>query len=123
MTNTTETPYIFHICTASDWQAAQKDEYKPSSFDEIGFIHCSTTRQLLKVANSYYPARFDLLVLWIDPAKLNVPLKWEASDGDHFPHIYGAINLPAVICVYQFIPDRDGIFRSIPGLEEHGFDL
>ncbi len=116
-----ETPYILHLCASTDWIAAStKGEYKPASFDEIGFIHCSTPQQLLKVANSYYRSTPDLLLLWIDPIKLDVPVKWESPEGDLFPHIYGALNLPAVIGVYNFNPDNDQVFRNIPGLSEHG---
>jgi uncharacterized protein (DUF952 family) len=120
MTGISETPYILHICTFDDWQAPQKGGYRPASFDEIGFIHCSTPQQLLKVANSYYPAMPDLLVLWIDPAKLNVPLKWEVVEGNNFPHIYGPLNPQAVVAFYNFTPDSDGIFREIPGILKFG---
>lgn len=121
MKSTSEVPFILHICISVDWSVASgRGEYKPASFDEIGFIHCSTPQQLLKVANAFYRNTLDLLVLWIDPTKLNVPLKWEAADGDRFPHIYGALNLPAVVAVYDFLPDSNGIFREIPGLAEHG---
>lgn len=112
-------PFIFHICHSNDWNSAiDKGEYKPHSFDIDGFIHCSTCQQLLKVANIYYQNESNLKLIWIDPAKLIAPLKWEENDGDVFPHIYGAINLSAVIEAFDFIPDKDGIFRNIPGCEE-----
>ncbi|MBN1537910.1 MAG: DUF952 domain-containing protein [Anaerolineales bacterium] len=115
-----ESPLILHICTSVEWYANETQDYKPVSIDSDGFIHCSKPQQLLWVANTFYHNTPDLLVLWIDPAQLNVPLKWEASEGDIFPHIYGSLNREAVIAYYPFTPESDGIFRKIPGLSEKG---
>lgn len=118
---TKETQFIFHICTSAEWNTTkERGTYTPASFNDIGFIHCSTPKQILKVANEYYPKSPDLKLIWIDPAKLNTPLKWEESDGGLFPHIYGVLNLPAVTAVYDFLPDNDGVFREIPGVKKHG---
>jgi len=112
------TSFLVHLCSFRDWQIARESgEYRADTFESAGFIHFSKPEQILKVANRYYPAAKDLLLLWIDPASLEAELRWETSDGDIFPHLYGPLNLDAVIGVNEFPPDPDGIFRSIPDPE------
>jgi len=89
-------------------------EYRPASLAVEGFIHASLSGQVLGVANRFYPSRQDLLLLWIDPQRLRPELRYEPADGELFPHIYGALNLEAVLAVVSFQPDADGIFRRLP---------
>jgi uncharacterized protein (DUF952 family) len=106
---------IVHICSQEDRQTAQVGgEYRADSLEAEGFIHCSHPEQVIGVANRYYSGRSDLLLLWIDPAKLAAELRWEPSEGEIYPHLYGPLNLEAIIQVSAFPPDGDGIFRSIP---------
>jgi uncharacterized protein (DUF952 family) len=109
---------ILHICTQSEWQTAQTtSEYRAESLATAGFIHCSRPEQILKVANQYYPGVSNLVLLWINIDKLNADLRWEESDGDVFPHLYGPLNLDAVIVVLPFPPDKAGVFQTFPELE------
>ena len=106
---------IVHICSQADWQAAQAGgQYLADSLQAEGFIHCSRPEQVVGVANRYYRGRSDLLLLWIDSSKLSAELRWEPSEGDIYPHLYGPLNLQAIIQVSAFPADGDGIFRSIP---------
>lgn len=115
---------IYHIATQADWQQAQNDaEYRVDSLAAVGFIHFSTKAQILKVANAIYRGREDLLLLSVDTDKLKAELKWEAPDhpeadqtpetteSELFPHLYGALNLDAVIGTFSFQPNDDGIFN------------
>ena len=72
------------------------------------------------VANKYYRGATDMVLVHIDPAALTSPLRWEPPahiDGSPslpnetlFPHIYGVINLEAVIRVIDFPLNLDGSF-------------
>ena len=107
---------IAHICSLDDWRSAQAaGEYRADSLTIEGFIHCSRLEQVIGVANRYYSGRSDLVLLWIDPAKLSAELRWEPSDGDVYPHLYGALNLDAITQALAFPSDADGVFQSIPG--------
>ncbi len=113
---------IYHITSRADWQAAQKlGAYRTPSLEREGFIHASRADQVLKVANAFYRAQAGLVLLQIDPALLQAVLKWEPPvhpqpgeqlppDTDRFPHIYGPINLDAVIRVVDFPVNVDGSF-------------
>ncbi len=106
---------IVHISKRGDWLACQADSaYRASSLETEGFIHCSRPDQVLKVANMFYRDVPDLYLLWIAPHKLESELRWEAADDDVFPHLYGALNLDAVIAVSDFQPDPDGVYRLLP---------
>jgi len=110
---------IFHITSRADWEAAQaKGEYVADSLYSEGFIHCSTLAQILPVAEKYYKGQIGLVVLMIEPTLLSSDLKWEdpsdgapplgVPEGVQFPHIYGPINLDAVVNVSDFIRDSNG---------------
>jgi uncharacterized protein (DUF952 family)/RimJ/RimL family protein N-acetyltransferase len=103
---------IFHITTQADWQSAQSSRALiPASLAAEGFIHCSRPEQLLWVANNIFRSRTDLLVLEIDPRRLQPELRWDPVEHTFFPHIYGAVNIEAVTAVRPFTPDSDGLFR------------
>lgn len=108
--------WILHITPRSHWQQAQqKGSYRADSLDSEGFIHCSTPAQVAWVANSFYQGQSDLVLLCIDPEKLNAELIYEEVEGNQqFPHLYGALNLDAVVQVVDFEPDSKGRFE-LPG--------
>ena len=111
---------IFHITSRKDWEAAQTNgEYIAESLGAEGFIHCSTLSQVLPVAEKYYKGQSGLIILVIEPTLLSSTLKWEpptggtpagVPQGNQFPHVYGSINLDAVVNVVDFIYGTDGQF-------------
>jgi len=115
---------ILHITTRAEWRQAQRrGEYRAPSLESEGFIHCSTEKQVVQVANAFYRGRNDLVLLVLDESKLKPVLKWEApagppapgiSESDLFPHVYGAIGLTAVASALDLVPDPDGTFRLPP---------
>ena len=64
------------------------------------------------MANRLFAGRRDLLVLTIDPKRLDVPIKYENPEGgsELFPHIYGALDSRAVVDVRTLSPGVDGVF-------------
>ena len=89
----------------------------PDSLASEGFIHLSTREQVLWVAGRFYRGQAGLLLLAVDPARLVAELRYEeAEPGQHFPHLYGALNLDAIVEVYPFPPGPDGSFTLPPEL-------
>lgn len=103
---------IFHIAPRGDWEAQQDGEaYRPPSLEVEGFIHFSTGRQLLGSAERYFVGREDLLVVSVRQGELHAPLRWEKSErGELFPHLYGPLNLDAVVEVVALPRQADGRF-------------
>jgi len=111
---------ILHIAHRDDWEAAlAAGEYRAGSLATEGFIHCSTPEQVLIPANERYQGQRGLLLLVIDPNRLATNLVYEDcyETGMTFPHIYGPLNLDAVLRVVPFPPGPDGRF-SLPALGE-----
>jgi glutathione S-transferase len=95
---------IYHIAEAADWEQAQRDgQYTMSTrgrtLAEEGFIHASTASQVALVANAFYQGEPDLLLLIIDTERVGPELRYEQVPGqpDPYPHIYGPLNLDAVL--------------------------
>ena len=107
---------IYHLALAADWTQAQSDErgYRVSSIGrllgDVGFIHCSFESQLQRVADAYYRARTDVVLLAIDESKLTSPIREENTEGgdELYPHIYGPLNVDAVVSVQPLVPHADG---------------
>ncbi|MEY2812119.1 MAG: hypothetical protein RI991_1114 [Bacteroidota bacterium] len=98
-------PIIYHITTDSTWNNAREiGVYTVPSLKEEGFIHCSQQNQLADVKQRYFEGRNDLLLLSIDTDKLTSPFifEWSPSVQDTFPHVYGPINVDAVITVSPY---------------------
>jgi uncharacterized protein (DUF952 family) len=95
-------PVIYHVTTASDWNAAkQKGFYEHLSLKDEGFIHCSQEHQVAEVLERYFAGKNDLVKLVIDTDKLTSKFvfDWSPSIQDTFPHVYGPINSDAVVDV------------------------
>jgi uncharacterized protein (DUF952 family) len=109
-----EKAFIIHICSPTAWEKALlAGEYRTTSLESQGFIHCSLPAQIEWVANQYYRGQADLILLWINPAHLTSSLRWEQADGKVFPHVYGPLNLEAVIFIQPYNPGPDGTFLPI----------
>ena len=111
---------ILHIARREEWQAAQAaGDYRANTLASEGFIHCSTPAQVLGPANALFHGQSDLMLLVIEPSRLAAELIYEDShgNGERFPHIYGPLNLDAVVRVVPFPPNGDGHF-SLPRLDE-----
>ena len=105
---------IYHLTNSTDWSAAQAaGEYEASSLSDESFIHCSADEaQMLRVAERLYPGVLGLVVLDVDTGALHAEVKREPSrSGEIYPHIYGRINLDAVVRVRDLMLDDEGRHR------------
>ncbi|NEB82444.1 DUF952 domain-containing protein, partial [Streptomyces sp. SID14478] len=97
---------LLHLTERALWQSALVSgtytmSTRGKSLQEVGFIHCSYPHQVRAVAELLYgtdPAPGELVVLVIDPERLDVPVRVEPGvpGGEQFPHIYGPLPLSAV---------------------------
>jgi uncharacterized protein (DUF952 family) len=114
-----ETGMILHIVGESEWvKAVGRGSYAPPSLAAEGFIHCSTLAQVIGTANRFYRGQNELVVLCIEEERLGVELRYEApaEAGDEraretFPHLYGELNVDAVVRVVELPCEADGSFR------------
>lgn len=104
---------IFHITAGKAWHsAAAEGIYRTETFPIEGFIHCSTRGQVIQVANIRFRGQTGLVLLSIDTNKVNAEIVYENLEGGPqlFPHIYGELNIDAVVQVAEFEPGANGHF-------------
>ena len=118
------TSALFHIVTARAWRDAVDAgvSYRAPSLAAEGFIHCSAAGQVAGVANMFYQGLPDLLVLAIDTGRVRPEIRLEqvAGSAEPFPHIYGPLNLDAVVEARRFEPGPDGRFAFPAGVRPGG---
>lgn len=113
---------IYHLTTRKFWKRAlATGDYRTDSLEDDGFIHCSTLLQTLPVAEKFFPKKNKLVILLIENTLLTSHLKWEppsdgtpppgAPAGELFPHIYGPLNLDAVVKVLDMARNDEGWFE------------
>jgi uncharacterized protein (DUF952 family) len=113
------TAVLVHLCPTDEWSSARtRGELRPESLTSAGFVHLSTPDQVHLPANRLYRGRDDLVLLHIDPAGLDAPIRWEPGvptdpESMLFPHLYGALPVAAVINVTRYRPGPDGCFAPM----------
>lgn len=113
---------LLHITTAAPWRVALADgAHVVPSLRSEGFIHLSSPEQVHLPANRLYAGRDDLLLLVIDPARLDAEVRWEPGvpgdpDAMRFPHLYGPLPVAAVTSVVPWRPGPSGEFTPPVGL-------
>ncbi|MBE9053644.1 DUF952 domain-containing protein [Nostocales cyanobacterium LEGE 11386] len=112
---------ILHIVDNSTWhKAKQQNKYAPASLQEEGFIHCSTLDTVIEVANYLFRGQHGLLLLSIELAKVKANVLFEQVGNQQrwvFPHIYGELNIDAVVQEIPFEPESNGCFRLPEALQ------
>jgi uncharacterized protein (DUF952 family) len=88
------------VASRDAWEVAlTQGSYAPPSLKSEGYIHCSTPWQVVRIANTNFSGRSDLVLLVIDPAKVQAKILFENCEGrsEPFPHIYGPLPVDAVV--------------------------
>ncbi|TAE72546.1 MAG: DUF952 domain-containing protein [Bacteroidetes bacterium] len=105
---------IYHLTTQTSWEnAQQKGFYAVESIQIEGFIHASQQHQVARSANVFFKDFQEILLLHIDENLLTSPLKFEkATDtNDDFPHIYGVLNINAVVKTEILKKNNQNLFQ------------
>ena len=108
---------IYHITTRDTWrEAVDRGVYDYCGLKtEEGFIHCSTWDQTLSTANKHFKDKDDLILLDIYTPDIKAEVKFENTSGGEelYPHIYGPIDLKAVVGFFKFVRANTGKFLEI----------
>lgn len=113
---------LLHITTAAPWRVAlAAGSLVTPSLRSEGFIHLSRPDQVALPANRLYAGRDDLILLVLDPARLDAEVRWEPGvptdpESMRFPHLYGPLPVGAVTSVVPWRPGPDGTFAAPVGL-------
>lgn len=94
------------------WDALEGDAYEAATLASEGFIHTTLGYEpLVHVANhfGYQDDPRAYVILTIDLERVRTPWRYDDADA-RFPHIYGPLNLDAVMRVEEFPREADGTF-------------
>ena len=111
-------PTIYKVCSASAWREAERQGVFLGSADDRrdGFIHFSTASQVAGTVAKHFAGQTGLFLIAIDADALGDELKWEPSrGGELFPHLYGELDIGAVIKILDLRARSDGS-HDIPEL-------
>jgi uncharacterized protein (DUF952 family) len=109
---------IYKICPASAWREAERQGVYRGSADDArdGFIHFSTASQVRETARKHFSGQSGLFLIETDADALGDALRWEPSrNNELFPHLYGELDLGAVVRVLNMLARSDGS-HDIPEL-------
>ncbi|MBZ9907580.1 MULTISPECIES: DUF952 domain-containing protein [unclassified Mesorhizobium] len=110
---------IYKITPQAPWREAEaKGRFAGAPIDTAdGFIHFSTAAQARETAAKHFQGQTDLLLVAVDGTRLGDALKYEISRGGAlFPHLYGVLDLKAVLWVKPLPLGADGT-HQFPALE------
>lgn len=100
---------IFHITSRSKLEKAKASgHYESDTLKTEGFIHLSRPHQVLKVANFLFKGKEDLVLLHVHQEMVISEVKYEGSKDNLFPHIYGPLNIDAVVGVHELRESESG---------------
>ncbi|HHW22420.1 MAG TPA: DUF952 domain-containing protein [Clostridiaceae bacterium] len=102
---------ILHCMKKKTWEEVKsKKYYGEECIASEGFIHCSPVGYMWRVAPNFKDVIDELVLLCIDTDKLEPEVRWEDGDdcGRSYPHVYGLINLDAIIKVLPYLKDENG---------------
>lgn len=108
---------IYHAIPKTDWEKFKdKKEFTHPSLEKDGFIHFSLLEQVISIAYyTYRDSEDEILLLEVDEKKLNSKVLHEDLKlHGRYPHVYGPINMDAVVNVYELERDRSGIGFKLP---------
>jgi uncharacterized protein (DUF952 family) len=113
---------LLHLLPEQEWLGLPEGTatYAPASLATEGFVHCTSGDDpMLQVARAFYAEVGDaLVVLSLDADRLTQEIRWEepvpaAPPGATvtlFPHVYGPLDLTAVVGVRRLRRDAMGRF-------------
>lgn len=96
----------FHLVTRERWEASiSAGIHAPPSLGTEGFVHLSTAEQVARTVERHYRDVPDLLIIELDPERLGADVVFEEGEpGEWFPHLFGPVQLVAVIDVKPWSP-------------------
>ena len=102
----------YHLVPEPVWSArGGLSEYVPDAYEADGFIHCTNGLDpLIDVGNMFYKSdERAYVVAVIDTTRLTSELRYDDPERI-YPHIYGPLNIDAVIGRLDVTREADGAF-------------
>ena len=100
---------IYHVTDEQTWPVSDS-LLAPASLETEGFVHCSYWQQLPAVVNTLFTGASGLIVLEIDEALLDAPVRDEDlyESGERYPHVYGPLPVVSLTGVLRIRWEETG---------------
>lgn len=105
---------IYHIVKKKEFRNSQKEgQYYPESLEKEGYIHCSTSNEIEKTANTHFKGQHSLYLLIIDELRVKEEIRYQEVEDrkEKMPHIIGPLNIDAILDKIVLTPDKNGEFE------------
>lgn len=104
-----------HLVPTETWERQKSGPtYVPEAYENDGFIHLTIGEtNLMEVANLFYKqdAR-EYSILELDKDRITARVQFD-DDSGRYPHVYGPLNVDAVIAIHPARRGVDGTFIGI----------
>lgn len=100
--------WLFHVVERERWERGD-DPYRPDSLAREGFVHCSYRDAVLESARLYFAPDAALVVLELDPTRIDAVIDVARTPRGPMPHVHGPIPRSAVRAVLSLdeVPSRE----------------
>jgi uncharacterized protein (DUF952 family) len=104
-------PNIYVLLSGENYaKSVDSGVYAADSLLTGHFVHASPFNQLTRVANHHYKELQDVRLMVVALLKIGPKVKWEPATGGLYPHIYGELNMDAVVNAYEIRRNASGVF-------------
>ncbi len=106
-----ETDLLFSVIKQKEWKAVtESGSFSPGSLEKDGYIRAFTGAEAEAVINRLYAGEERLILVVLDPLRIQQPLKHISENGNKIVAIHGAISLDVIIDKIKLRSDTKGRF-------------
>ena len=106
-----EIDLLFTAIKPSDWKnVSDKGNFSPDSVKDDGFVRSFTGEQAEDIINHHFEGEERILLIVLDPLRIQSPIKHIKEDGFKFVAIQGAVSIDAIIDKIKLRSDKKGKF-------------
>ena len=109
-----ENDLLFTLISKLEWkQISSLGKFEPEYYKKEGHIRCFHGNQVEKAANDLFKDENELLLIVIDPLRIQVPLKNEKIGQETYPNLYGPFSIDAIIDRIPLKKSKKGTFSVL----------
>ncbi|MEX0843688.1 MAG: DUF952 domain-containing protein [Balneolaceae bacterium] len=106
-----EIDLLFAAIKQSDWRKVSNDgSFEPNSVQEIGYVRSFEGTEAESIINHYFSDESEVLLIVLDPLRIQSPVKYIQEDGFKFVAIQGAVSVDAIIDKIKLEKNKNGKF-------------
>jgi uncharacterized protein (DUF952 family) len=102
---------LFTAIKDSDWKTvSESGSFKPESVEEKGRVRCFLGDEAENIINHYFDKKDTVLLIVLDPLRIQSPIKHIKEDGFKFVAVQDAVTIDAIIDKIKLTANKQGKF-------------